>query len=110
VTTTMIKTTGLSITAAPCLSMPAVLLPVPGLVGLVGFGGLGVSDVSIAGTGLMAIRDERPMSASVAAEAAANQGYVYAAGAGNHRSARKQNEQQHTMWAFRGPGPWKQPT
>ncbi len=124
-TTTMIKTTGLTITAAACLGMPAVSLksavslPEFGFAAGFGFGaGLdavlgGGSDLPLVGNGLGnglgAIRDERPMSASVAA-AAVEDGHVYAAGAGNHRSAKQQSEQQHTMWAFRGPGPWKERT
>ncbi|QMU67768.1 hypothetical protein [Streptacidiphilus sp. P02-A3a] len=114
--TTMIKTIGLTGSAATRPGASAVVLPVSGLVGRHGFGGfdgsdLAVADLSLAGGGsLAAIRDERPMSASVAA-AAANLGFGYAAaGAGNHRAGTKQSEQQHTMWAFRGPGPWKQPT
>ena len=117
-TTTMIKTTGLTITAATCFGMPAVSLPELGFAAGFGFGTgldavLGGSDLPMAGNGLGnglgAIRDERPMSASVAA-AAVEHGYEYAAGAGNHRSAKRQSEQQHTMWAFRGPGPWKERT
>jgi hypothetical protein len=123
VSTTSIKKTGLTNTAATCFGMSAVLLPGSGLVGrsgLVGFGGFGgsdlpVVDLSIAAAGLGSFRQERPMSASVAAEAAANRGHVYAAGAGNHRAAAEraaaeQAEQQHSMWAFRGPGPWKERT
>ena len=122
-TTTLIKTTGLSTEAATCFGASAVLLPGSGLAGrsgFVGLGGFGGSDLSIAGlsvdglsmagAGLVSFREERPMSASVVAEAAANHGYVYAAGAGNHRAAVKQAEQQHPMWAFRGPGPWKERT
>jgi len=121
VTTTMIKTTGLTITAAACPGMPAVSmksvvsLPESGFAAGFGFGaGLdavlgGGSDLPLAGNGLGAIRDERPMSASVAA-VVVEDGHEYAAGAGNHRSAKQQSEQQHTMWAFRGPGPWKERT
>ncbi|MBC3842628.1 hypothetical protein GXW82_27985 [Streptacidiphilus sp. 4-A2] len=119
--TTMIKTNGLTSTAATCFGAPAAALPVLGLAGGIGlsngfsgFGGgdLSIVDLSVVGTGLFAPRDERPMSASVAAaEAAAGQGLGYAAaGAGNHRAAVKQSEQQHQMWAFRGPGPWKERT
>ncbi|QMU75232.1 hypothetical protein GXW83_05120 [Streptacidiphilus sp. PB12-B1b] len=107
-TTTLITKTGLTHSAATCFGMSAVLLSGSGLVdrsGVVGFGG---SDLPIAGL-------KRPMSASVAAEAAANRGHVYAAGAGNHRAGAEQAvaeqaEQQHPMWAFRGPGPWKERT
>ena len=104
-TTTLIKTTGRSLTAT-CTGMPSVITP--------GFGGSGLF---VPSTGLGALRgdvlrDERPMSASVAAEAAVNHGHDYAAGAGNHRAAKaqQQSEQMHTMWAYRGPGPWKEPT
>lgn len=121
-TTTMIKTTGLTIKAATCLGMPAAFvkpaafLPDSGFAAGFGFGAgldaaLGGSDLRLVGNGngLGAIRDERPMSASVAA-VAVEHGHEYAAGAGNHRSAKRQSEQQHTMWAFRGPGPWKERT
>lgn len=114
--TTMTKTIGLTSTAATCFGAPAVVLSGSGLAGGNGFGGFGgseltIADLSLVGAGLIAFRDERPMSASVAAEAAASHGAGYAAaGAGNHRSAVKQSEQQHLMWAFRGPGPWKERT
>jgi len=115
VKTTMIKTIGLTSIAATRLGASSVVLPVPGLVGRHGFSGfsgsdLAVADLCLAGSGLAVIRDERPMSAPVAA-AAANNGFGYAAtGAGNHRAGTKQSEQQHTMWAFRGPGPWRERT
>ena len=118
--TTMTKTIGLTSSAATCFGAPAVALSGSGLVGRNGFGGFGGSDLAIAdlslvGAGLIAFRDERPMSALVAAGAAASHGAGYAAaGAGNHRSAAtsaaKQSEQQYSMWAFRGPGPWKERT
>jgi hypothetical protein len=113
VKTTMIKTIGLTSTAATCFGAPAVVLSGSGLAGRGGFDGFGGSDLSIAnlpvaGAGLLAFHDERPMSAPVAAEAAAGHGFGYAAaGAGNHRSAMRQSDQQYPMWAFRGPGPWK---
>lgn len=113
--TTMIKTIGLTSSAATRLGASAAVLPVSGLVGRHGFGGfdgsdLAVADLSLAGSGLVVICDKRPMSASVAA-VAANHGFDYAAaGAGNHRAGTEQSEQQHTMWAFRGPGPWKERT
>lgn len=91
--TTLIKTTGQTMTAA-CFGMPAasVSFVAPITSGLGGFEG---SDLSALRT--MA-RDERPMSAFVAA-GAANQGVVYAAGAGNHQQR-----------AFRGPEPWRERT
>jgi hypothetical protein len=47
----------------------------------------------------MTMRDERPMSAAVAA-VEANLGHVYAAGAGNH-------QQYSASKAYRGPEPWR---
>ncbi|MFI2312832.1 hypothetical protein [Streptomyces sp. CB00072] len=50
-------------------------------------------------------RNERPIEAPAAAVAQA-QAYAFAAaGAG----AKKQTQQHHTMWAFRGPEPWSDP-
>lgn len=91
--TTQIKTTGQPMTAA-CFGMPATLLSLvaPKTSGLGGFEG---SDLSAMWT---ITRDERPMSAPVAASAA-NHGGVYAAGAGNHQQR-----------AFRGPEPWRERT
>jgi hypothetical protein len=108
VTTTTIKTSGLTL-AATCTGMPSVILP--------SFDGSGLLASGTAGLGAFRVevlRDERPMSASVAAEAAVNHGYVYAAGAGDHKAAKaaqQQSEQHmHSMWAYRGPGPWKERT
>jgi hypothetical protein len=105
---------------AACLGMPAALPFAASLLG--GFEG---SDLSVISTGIdtsrveggLAIwtimRDERPMSASVAA-AAANHGYVYAAGAGNTGTAveqlDKKQSQHHAERAFRGPEPWRKRT
>ena len=51
-------------------------------------------------------RNERPTKALEAAVAAQAQAYAFAAaGAGS----RKQTQQHHTMWAFRGPEPWSDP-
>ncbi|MFD4176624.1 hypothetical protein [Streptomyces anulatus] len=53
-------------------------------------------------------RNERPIEAPAAAVAKAAQAQAYAfaaAGAG----AKKQTQQHHTMWAFRGPEPWSDP-
>ena len=114
--TTMIKTIGLTSIPATPLGVSAVALSGSGLVGrndVSGFGGseLCMTNLSLAGAGRLAFRDERPMSAPVAAEAAAGHGCGYAAaGAGNHRSVMQQPDQQHSMWAFRGPGPWKERT
>lgn len=53
-------------------------------------------------------RSERPIRASKAAVAAAKHGdYARAIGAGE---ARKQDEQQISMRAFRGPQPWRERT
>ncbi|MFE2978945.1 hypothetical protein [Streptomyces sp. NPDC059258] len=52
-------------------------------------------------------RNERPIEAPAAvAKAAQAQAYAFAAaGAG----IKKQTQQHHTMWAFRGPEPWSDP-
>ncbi|WP_152626670.1 hypothetical protein [Streptacidiphilus carbonis] len=98
--TTLIKLTGRPMTAA-CLGAPAAVLPIPAPI-LAGLGGFGAgSDVTGVEGGLatwMTMRDERPMSASVAA-VEANRGHVYAPGAGNH--------QQYASKAYRGPEPWR---
>jgi hypothetical protein len=101
VKTTMTKTIGLTSISATCFGAPVVAaLPVAGLF---------VADLPMTGDGRSMFHEERPMSAPVAAAAAANHGLAYAAaGAGNHRSAMRQSDQQHSMWAFRGPGPWKE--
>lgn len=96
--TTLIKLTGRPMTAA-CLGVPAALLSIPAPI----LGGFGAgSDMTGVEGGLatwMAMRDERPMSASVAA-VEANNGRVYAAGAGNH-------QQYDASKASRGPEPWR---
>ncbi|MEY9963202.1 hypothetical protein ABIA33_001235 [Streptacidiphilus sp. MAP12-16] len=122
-TTNLIKTTGRPMTAA-CLGMPAAALPVfaPVLGGFGGFGsGVEGSDLSSTGTGVDAIRvegvlatwtimrDERPMSAPVAA-VAADYGYAYAASAGNNQPNAKQSPQHHAVRSIRGPEPWKERT
>jgi hypothetical protein len=106
VTTTTIKTTGLTL-AAICTGMPSVIAP--------SFDGSGLFASGTTGLGALRVevlRDERPMSASVAAEAAVNDGFGYAADAGNHKAAKAQQQSRHmhSMWAFRGPGPWKERT
>ena len=112
--TTLIKTTGRPMTAA-CFGMPVAALsfvapmPVPGAVSLPGLGGFEGRDLSALWT---ITRDERPMSALVAA-VGANHGSVYAAGAGNAQAAVKQGSkmsQQHAERAFRGPEPWRELT
>ena len=99
--TTLIKLTGRPMTAA-CLGVPAALLSIPAPI-LGGFGGFGAgSDMTGVEGGLatwMTMRDERPMSASVAA-VEANNGRVYATGAGNH-------QQYDASKASRGPEPWR---
>jgi hypothetical protein len=51
-------------------------------------------------------RNERPTQALEAAVVAEAHAYAFAAaGAGSL----KQTQQQHTMWAFRGPEPWSDP-
>ncbi|MER5658585.1 hypothetical protein ABT076_36910 [Streptomyces sp. NPDC002131] len=51
-------------------------------------------------------RNERPTQALEAAVVAEAHAYAFAAaGAGSL----KQMQQQHTMWAFRGPEPWSDP-
>jgi hypothetical protein len=116
VKTTMIKTIGLTSSSAICFGASVAALSGSGLVGRNGVSGFGGSDLSIAnlslaGAGHLVFTDERPMSAPVAAEAAAGLGFGYAAaGAGNHRAGAQQPDQQHSMWAFRGPGPWKERT
>ncbi|WP_335939400.1 hypothetical protein [Streptomyces sp. PTD5-9] len=56
-------------------------------------------------------RDERPAQAPAAAEAKGQaQAYAFAAvGAGVEADANEQMTQHHTMWAFRGPEPWRDP-
>ena len=119
--TTMIKTIGLTSSSAICFGASVAALSGSGLVGrngVSGFGGSGfggselsIANLSLAGAGRLVFTDERPMSAPVAAEAAAGLGFGYAAaGAGNHRAGAQQPDQQHSMWAFRGPGPWKERT
>ncbi|MHA6762785.1 hypothetical protein [Streptacidiphilus sp. PAMC 29251] len=106
--TTLIKTTGQPMTAA-CLGMPAAALSfvAPTTSGLGGFEG---SDLSAVWT---IMRDERPMSALVAA-GGANYGHVYAASAGNTQQALPQQHsrtsQHHAERAFRGPEPWRERT
>ncbi|WP_308294804.1 hypothetical protein [Streptomyces sp. JJ66] len=65
---------------------------------------------SLCGTGLSGVRisDERPTQAPAVAATAQANAYVFtaaAAGAGLGR----QKKQHHTMWAFRGPEPWRDP-
>jgi hypothetical protein len=105
VKTTLIKTTGQPMTAA-CIGMPAAALSFVAPTALGGFEG---SDLS----GLWTItRDERPMSALVAAAAGANRGYVYAAaGAGNQQQVMQHDSemsQHHAGRTFRGPEPWRE--
>ncbi|MGD9482447.1 hypothetical protein WDH52_04175 [Streptomyces sp. TRM70308] len=63
---------------------------------------------SVRGTGLPCARisDERPIEAS--AVAAAAQAQAYALGAADAGFGR-QKTQHHTMWAFRGLEPWRDP-
>jgi len=113
VKTTLIKTTGRPMTAA-CFGVPAAALsfvapmPLPGRVSLPGLGGFEGSDLSALWT---ITRDERPMSALVAA-VGANRGYVYAAGAGNPQQVMQSSKksQHHAERAFRGPEPWRDQT
>ena len=105
--TTLIKTTGQPMTAA-CLGMPAAALSfvAPTTSGLGGFEG---SDLSAVWT---IMRDERPMSALVAA-GGANIGHVYAASAGIPQQVMQQDSkksQHHAERAFRGPEPWRDRT
>ena len=63
------------------------------------------SSVSLAGLPARE-RNERPTKALEAAVEAQAQAYAFAAaGAG----FRKQTTQHHLMWAFRGPEPWSDP-
>ncbi len=105
--TTLIKTTGRPMTAA-CFGMPAPALFFAAPIALPGLGGFEGSDLSALWT---ITRDERPMSALVAA-VGANRGYVYAAGAGKHQQVLQQNSKmsQHAERAFRGPEPWRDHT
>jgi len=131
VTTNLIKTTGRPMTAA-CLGMPVAVLPAVAalLGGSAGHASEG-SGLHFATTGIDAIRvngdlglwttmrDERPMSAPVAAVAASH-GYGYAAGAGipqknnaqqnNPEQNKQQAQQYHAERAFRGPEPWRERT
>jgi hypothetical protein len=107
VKTTLIKTTGQPV-AATCFGMPAARSFVAP-VALPGLGGFEGSDLPTLWT---ITRDERPMSALVAA-VGANRGHVYAAGAGNHQQVMQQNSkksQHHAERAFRGPEPWRDRT
>jgi hypothetical protein len=113
VKTTLIKMTGRPMAAA-CFGMPVAALsfvapmPIPGSAALLGLGGFEGRDLSALWT---ITRDERPMSALVAA-VGANHGSVYAAGAGNAQAAVKQSSKmsQHAERAFRGPEPWRELT
>jgi hypothetical protein len=111
VKTTLIKTTGRPMTAA-CFGMPVAApslvapMAVPGSVSVLGLGGFEGRDLSALWT---ITRDERPMSALVAA-VGANSGSVYAAGAGNPVEQGSKMSQHHAERAFRGPEPWRELT
>jgi hypothetical protein len=108
VKTTLIKTTGQPMTAA-CFGMPAAALSFVTPIALPGLGGFEGSDLSALWT---ITRDERPMSALVAA-GGANVGHVYAAGAGIPQQVMQQDSkksQHYAERAFRGPEPWRDRT
>ncbi|WP_236073182.1 hypothetical protein [Streptomyces tardus] len=82
-------------------------------LGGVAFGGFGGEVFGYEGLAV-----ERPTKASAAVAAGDSSVRVAAmaaAGAGQQQKSQKQNSQQqsiqhHTMWAFRGPEPWRSPT
>ncbi|MBT2376411.1 hypothetical protein AMK21_15990 [Streptomyces sp. CB00316] len=100
------KMTGLSVASACSLGLArssAASLRVTGLSGI-----SAVSPLSLASLPVVRERNERPIEAPAAAVAKDAQAQAYAfaaAGAG----AKKQTQQHHTMWAFRGPEPWSDP-
>ncbi|MFB8101794.1 hypothetical protein ACFC3O_03010 [Streptomyces sp. NPDC056007] len=100
------KMTGLSVVSACSLGLArssAVSLRATGLSGI-----SAVSPLSLANVPVMRERNERPIEAPAAAVAKDAQAQAYAfaaAGAG----AKKQTQQHHTTWAFRGPEPWSDP-
>ncbi|MFC1417373.1 hypothetical protein [Streptacidiphilus cavernicola] len=95
--TTLIKTTGQPMAA--CFGMPVSALSSVAPIALPGLGGFEGSDLSAMWT---IERDERPLSALVAA-VGANHGSVYATSAGNHQQAAQYNAER----PFRGPDPWR---
>ncbi|WP_411083181.1 hypothetical protein [Streptomyces sp. cmx-18-6] len=100
------KMTGLSVVSACSLGLTrssAASFRATGLSGV-----FAVRPLSPASLPVMRERNERPTEAPVAAVAKDAQAQTYAfaaAGAG----AKKQTQQHHTMWAFRGPEPWSDP-
>ncbi|EST29064.1 MULTISPECIES: hypothetical protein [Streptomyces] len=54
--------------------------------------------------------NERPSKALAAEVAAAEaQAYAFAAAGAESKKQTKQTKQHHTMWAIRGPEPWRDP-
>ncbi|PWS41532.1 hypothetical protein DKT74_27030 [Streptomyces sp. ZEA17I] len=100
------KMTGLSVVSACSLGLTrssVVSLSATGLSGV-----SAVSPLFFASLPVVRERNERPIEAPAAAVAKDAQAQAYAfaaAGAG----AKKQTQQHHTMWAFRGPEPWSDP-
>ncbi|MFI9628226.1 hypothetical protein [Streptomyces sp. NPDC052042] len=75
--------------------------------------GTGLSIVSPLSSASFPVRErnERPALAPAAAVAKDKaQAYAFAAvGAGVEADAKQQQTTHHTMWAFRGPEPWREP-
>ncbi|GAA0470504.1 hypothetical protein ACFQ2B_09970 [Streptomyces stramineus] len=69
--------------------------------------------LSFQGTGLFrtgsVLINERPTKASAVRAAAAAQGQTYAGEATTNGAGSTQHQQHHTMWAFRGLEPWRDP-
>ncbi|MEV8334102.1 hypothetical protein OG501_12645 [Streptomyces niveus] len=53
--------------------------------------------------------NERPSKALAAEVAAEAQAYAFAAAGAESKKQTKQTKQHHTMWAIRGPEPWRDP-
>lgn len=69
--------------------------------------GTGLSGVVLGGSNVLG-GGERPTKAPAVAAAAA-QASAYALGAAARGAGEASQKQQHTMWAFRGHEPWRDP-
>ncbi|MEZ0091036.1 hypothetical protein ABH925_002195 [Streptacidiphilus sp. EB129] len=111
--TSLIKMTGRPM-AAPCLGMPVSVRPSLSISLSTVLGGFDAIRVESGPALWTTMRDERPMSAAVAADAATS-GYAYAAGA--EKPQQQHAARQHAALnvaqnvarrAFRGPDPWRE--